>query len=67
MKVGSKEKHGNSENTGREEKVGSREKVTGLKEKLKGAGSGGSTLAVPTPSPMGTSRIRLEWAVSSLV
>ena len=65
--MGSKEKHGNSENTGSEEKVGSREKVGELNEKLKGAGSGGSPLAVPTPWPMGTSRIRLEWAVSSLV
>ncbi|XP_068858755.1 inositol 1,4,5-trisphosphate receptor-interacting protein-like 1 [Aphelocoma coerulescens] len=44
------------------EKVGSQEKVSEQDEKVKGADSGGSTLAVPTPSPMGTSRIRLEWA-----
>ncbi|XP_041877431.1 inositol 1,4,5-trisphosphate receptor-interacting protein-like 1 [Corvus kubaryi] len=49
------------------EKVGSQEKVSEQDKKVKGADSGGSTLAVPTPSPMGTSRIRLERAVSNLL
>lgn len=55
------------ERSNSEEKVGSQEKVSEQDEKVKGADSGGSTLAVPTPSPVGTSGIRLERAVSNLV
>lgn len=45
----------------------SKEKVSEQEEKLKGADSGGSSLAVPTPSPMDTSKVRLDGAVSNLI
>ncbi|CAN8219783.1 unnamed protein product [Coccothraustes coccothraustes] len=45
----------------RQETSSSKEKVS-EHEKVKGADWGGSTLALPSPSPLGTSRIRLEWA-----
>ncbi|XP_074388990.1 uncharacterized protein LOC113460215 isoform X1 [Zonotrichia albicollis] len=48
------------------EKFSSKEKVS-EHEKDKGSDWGGSTLAVPSPSPMGRSRIRLECAVSNLI
>lgn len=50
-----------SEKFSGEKKVDSKEKVSEQEEKLKGADSGGSSLAVPTPSPMDTSKVRAGW------